>query len=187
MTESTVSGWVWALFAGSIVALFQFLNGPLVAPGGFGFSRWASGFVDIVALPVLVPLFLYLLLFCLKFLSGNVDFAGFALVWIIPGAIVRSLTWGYIQRDFILLVVVPVLWTAIAVGISFFIKLIPGSRPVVIVLSCLAILSIPFSAATSYWAFFSQRTIMGVLFFAAAVAPMLVSVCISFIRTGDRG
>ena len=188
ITGSSTSGWAWALIAGSIVALLQFLNGPLIDPGGFGLSRWASGFVDIVALPVLVPLLVYLLLYLFKFIAGNIDFAGFALLWIMPGAAVRSLTWSAIQHDPILLVLVPILWTAIAAGISFFINLIQtNSRPFVIVLSGLAILFIPFAASTSYWAFFSQETTMGVVFLAAAIAPMLVSVVMSFIRAENGG
>ena len=184
----STSGWAWALIAGSIVAAFQFFGDPLIDPGGFGLSRWASGFVDIVVLPVLVPLLVYLLFFFLKFIAGSVDFTGFALLWLIPIAATRSLTWSAIQRDPILLVLVPVLWTAIAVGIPFFIKCIQdNSRPAMIALFSAAILSVLFAAATSYWAFFSQRTTLGILFLVAAAAPMLVSMVISFIKTGDGG
>jgi len=188
ITGGNTSGWAWALIAGSIVALFQFLNGPLVEPGGFGLSRWASGFVDIVALPVLIPLLVYLLLFFLKIIVGNIDFAGFALLWIMPGAAVRSLTWSAVQRDSILLVLVPILWTAIAIGIPFFIdRILTNARPLVIVLSGLAILFIPFAAATSYWAFFVQETTMGIVFLLIAAAPMLVSVIMSFLKARDGG
>ena len=181
------SGWAWALIAGSIVAVFQFFGDPLIDPGGFGISRWSSGFVDIVVLPVMVPLLVYLLFFCLKLIAGAVDFTGFALLWLIPIAAARSLTWGAIQRDPILLVLVPVLWSAIAAGVPFFIAIIQKSRPGMIALSGAAILSVLFAAATSYWAFFSQRTTMGIIFLVAAAAPMLVSVTMSFIRGGDGG
>ena len=188
ITGSNAHGWAWALIAGSIVALVQFFGEPLIDPGGFGFSRWASGFVDIVALPVLAPLLVYLLFFLLKIVSGTSNFAGFALLWLIPGAAVRSLTWSAIQRDPIPLVLVPVLWTAIAAGIPFFIKLIQSnSRPAMIALFSGAILFVPVAAATAYWAFFSQRTTMGIIFLAAAAAPMLVSVAMSFAKTGDGG
>ena len=186
ITGSNAHGWAWALIAGSIVALVQFFGEPLIDPGGFGFSRWASGFVDIVALPVLAPLLVYLLLFLLKIVSGTSNFAGFALLWLIPGAAVRSLTWSAIQRDPVLLVLVPVLWTTIAAGIPFFISLIQADRrPAVISLCGLGMLFVPFAAATSYWAFFSQQAVMGAVFLLLAAAPMLVSVVLSFIRAGD--
>ena len=184
----STSGWAWALIAGSIVAVFQFFGDPFIDPGGFGFSRWSSGFVDIVVLPVVVPLVVYLLFFCLKFIAGAVDFTGFALLWLIPIAAARSLTWSIIQRDPILLVLVPVLWTAIAVGVPFFIKLMQiKCRPGMIVLSGFGILAVLFAAATTYWAFFSQRVTLGIIFLAAATAPMLVTVVMSFIKTGDGG
>ena len=186
LTGGNTSGWAWALIAGSVAALVQFLNGPLLDPGAFGFSRWASGFVDIVALPVLLPLLVYLALFLLKIISGDLDFAGFALLWIMPGAAVRSLTWSAIQRDPVLLVLVPVLWTTIAAGIPFFISLIQADRrPAVMSLCGLGMLFVPFAAATSYWAFFSQQAVMGAVFLLLAAAPMLVSVVLSFIRAGD--
>lgn len=185
VAESNTSGWAWALIAGSVAAAVQFFRGPLIDPGGFGLSRWMSGFMDIVALPVLAPLFVYLLLFYLKIIAGNADFAGFTLLWLIPGAVARALTWS-VQPDPILLVLVPVLWVAIAVGIPFFIAIMQDSPPSVAALSCLAILVVPAAAASSYWAFFSQRTIMGFLFLLAAAAPMLISATRSFLQT-DSG
>ena len=170
------------------MAGFQFFGDPLIDPGGFGLSRWFSGFADIVVLPVVLPLLVYLIFFFLKFINGSVDFTGFALLWLIPIAAARSLTWSFIQRDPILLVLVPVLWTAIAAGVPFFIKLLQGSnRPVMIVIFSLAILSVLFAAATSYWAFFAQRTTIGIIFLVAAAAPMLLSVVMSFIKAGDGG
>ena len=185
ITTGSNTGWVWALIAGFISALLQFLLGPLVDPVGFGFSRWASGFVDIVALPVLVPLLLYLLLFVLKVVPAVDGFANFALIWLIPTAGARSLTWGALQHDSIVLVLVPILWTAIAVGIPFFINLFQSGRPpAILALFCMAILAVPIAATTAYWAFFSQRTVMGVIFFLVAAAPMTISASLSFFR-GD--
>ena len=187
ITVSNTSGWAWALLGGSLAALLQFLIGPAITPAGFGIARWASGFVDIVAIPALMPLLVYLILFSFRLISGDADYAGFALLWIIPGAIFRSLTWSYIQRDPILLVLVPVLWTAIAVGIPFFISIIQNSRRLTgIILASLAIAAIPLAAATSYWAFFSQRNILGSLFLAVAIAPMVVSAILSF-RAANEG
>jgi len=71
------------------------------------------------------------------------------------------------------------------VGIPFFITLIlSDGRPLVLPAS-LAMLLVPFAAASSYWAFFSHKASMGVIFFLVAALPMLVSVILSFLRAGE--
>jgi len=182
--NNTTAGGVWAILVGSIVAMIQFFLGNMVDPGGFGLSRWISGCVDIVTLPALAPIIIYFFLITFKFISGEPDFANFTLLWLIPGAAIRALSWSSL-RDPILLVLVPVLWTAIAVGVSFFINIIQRGRIFVIIPAFLVILIIPFAAACSYWAFFAQKTYLGLLFLFATVAPMLVSVILSFIRARD--
>ena len=182
VTENKSSaGGVWALIIGSIVALIQFFLGALLDPLGFGFSRWMSGFVDLVSLPALAPILVYFILVCLKFVQGAFEFTNFALLWLIPGAAIRAVSWSA-QSDPILLVLVPFLWTAVAVGVSFFLTIILKSRVFVIVVSSLAILVIPFAAASSYWAFYSQKSMEGSLFLTIAAAPMIVSMVLSFIR-----
>jgi hypothetical protein len=178
------AGGVWAILTGSIVGITRFFLGDLIDPGGFGFSRWISGCIDIVILPALSPILIYLFLVCFKIISGDTDFANFALLWLIPVAAIRAFSWSS-AGDPILLVLVPVLWTAIAVGIPFFISVILKSRLLVIVLSLLAIIVIPFAALSTYWAFYAQRTYLGILFLFAALAPMLVSVILSFIKAGS--
>jgi hypothetical protein len=54
--EMSGKGGVTALLLGSITALVQFSLGSLVNPGGFGFSRWLGGLVDIVVAPAVLPL-----------------------------------------------------------------------------------------------------------------------------------
>ena len=176
--NNSFAGGVWALILGIIAALLQFFLSPVVVPGGFGLSRWMSGFMDIVALPVLVPILIHFILIGFKIISGSADFANFALVWLIPVSAIRALGWSS-QSDPIHLVLVPILWTSIAAGIPFFIALILNSRKWVIVPASLAILIIPFAATSSYWAFFSQKTLYGFLFLLAAAAPMMVSIIIS--------
>jgi len=183
--SDTPAGGIWALLLGSIVALVQFFLGALVEPGGFGFSRWVSGCIDIVALPVMAPIIIYLLLIGLKIVTGSADFASFALLWLIPGAAIRTVNWSS-QSDPILLILVPVLWTAIAVGVSFFITIIQNNRSLLIILAFLAILIIPLMAACSYWAFYSQKSSLGFIFLIAAAAPMLVSVIQSFVQERGR-
>jgi len=182
--NNTAAGGVWAILVGSIVAMIQFFLGNLVDPGGFGLSRWISGCIDIVTLPALLPIVIYLFLIGFKFISGEPDFANFTLLWLIPSAAIKALSWSS-TGDPLLLVLVPILWTAIAVGVSFFINIIQDGEILYLFPAFLAILIIPFTASCSYWAFFAQKTKWGLLFFFATVIPMLISVILSFIRARD--
>ena len=183
MRGANTPGGVLALVGGSIAVLVQFLAGPLLDPGGFGLSRWVSGVVDVVVLPAIVPIVVYTLLVCLKITGEGVDFAGFTLLWLIPSSVIQalSLSWGA-ESNPLFLVLIPILYTAIAVGISFFIELMASGNPFVIALSSLAILVIPFAAATSYWAFFSHQVLIGFLTLFVAATPMLTATVLSFLR-----
>ena len=179
-------GGVWALLLGSVTAIFQFSLGYLVHPGGFGFSRWLYGFVDIVSLPALVPLVVYAVFCLFRVFSGSADFANFALLWLIPVAALRAISWSS-QSDPILLVMVPLLWTALAVGIPFFINCIFAHfRWYVVLPLILCILALPAAAACAYWAFFSQEVLLGFLFFFAALIPVMISVVLGLLRAQLR-
>jgi hypothetical protein len=179
------SGGVWALLLGSVVALVQFFLGNLVNPGGFGFSRWASACIDIVALPAVLPFLVYLVLIICRFLSGPYDFANFALLWLIPGAAIRAVSWSA-GHDPTLLVLAPLLWTSIALGESFFIDLILRSSCwYAFVFLGLAILAIPLTAATAWWAFYSQREFCGLFFLFITLLPFFVSIILSWIKSSD--
>ena len=173
------AGAVWAALAGCITAILQLFLGFAVDPGEFGLSRWLNGFVDIVVLPAMIPLFVYLLLVVFRVVTGPSDFANFAQVWLIPFAIIRALA-GITENDPVFLVLVPFLWTAIAVGIPFFINIILNSPIFAIIPASLGIIVIPLASASSYWAFFCHRNSLGFLLLAAAAAPMLVSMVLSF-------
>lgn len=179
--SNAAAGGIWALLIGSIVALVQFFLGSLVEPGGFGLSRWVSGCIDIVTLPALAPILVYLLLVKFRIIGGTADFANFALLWLIPVAAIRAVSWSA-QSDPVLLILVPLLWTAIAVGVPFFIDLISNGRRWVIAPASLAILAIPFAASCSWWAFYSQKISYGLLFLLAAALPALVSMILAFVR-----
>jgi formate hydrogenlyase subunit 4 len=185
ITGAGGSGGVWALLLGSVHAVFQFSLGYAVHPGGFGFSRWVFAFVDIVSLPVLIPLLVYAACVLLKLFSGGFDFTGFALLWMIPVSALRAISWSS-QSDPLLLVVSPLLWTALAVGIPFFIScMLAHFRMFVLVPAILGILALPVAAAASWWALFSQRTVLGAMLFFVSLAPMLVSVTLDFIKAKD--
>jgi len=169
------SGGVWALLLGSITAIIQFLLGYILSPGGFGYSRLLFGFVEIVSVPVLIPFVMYLLISVFRGFSSNADFADFSLLWLIPVGALRALSWSS-MNDPILLVMAPLLWTALAVGISFFINWMTTSfNPFFAIISILCILILPVSAAATYWAFFSQQTLLGFLLLFVTHIPFLLS------------
>jgi hypothetical protein len=169
--EEAGSGGILALLLGSLVALLHFFLGALINPGGFGLSRWLSGCIDIVVLPALLPLPVYFVLTRFRIVSGKVDFTNFALLWLIPGGALRTVGWSA-QGDPILLVLVPLLWTALAVGFPFCAGLIFRRRlGLLLPLLVLAALGLPFLAATVYWAFFYQKLIWGYLLLLITVIP----------------
>jgi len=182
ITGTGSSGGVWALLVGSITAIIQFFLGNIVSPGGFGFSRMLFGFIDVVSLPVLIPFFLYFLIFIFRGLSYEVDFTNFALLWMIPVAALRAIGWSS-SNDPILLVTVPLLWTAIACGIGFFISwMMRWFRWWKIVVSVPCIAALPLIAAGSYWMFFSQQTLYGILLLFAANIPLILSFIFDALR-----
>jgi hypothetical protein len=123
----------------------------------------------------------YLVLILTKALSGPVDFANFALLWLIPGAAIRAVSWSA-GNDPTLLVLAPLLWTAIAVGVSFFINLFLRFFRWYVIIPCgLCILALPFTAATSWWAFSSQIFSYGMLFLCISFVPLIVSTVLSLV------
>jgi hypothetical protein len=184
-SETESSGEVWALLLGSVVALVRFLLGSFISPGAFGFSRWLSACVDIVALPAVLPLPACVLLVRLRVL-GSVNYANFALLWLIPGAAMRALSWSALNEPS-LLTLTPTLWTAIAVGVSFFIVMMEKSRRWLAIPLAIAAAALPFLAATVYWAFFSQRTWLGILLFVLTMIPAGVSVAVNSRSRPRRG
>jgi hypothetical protein len=168
------AGGVWALLLGSIAALFQFFFGALVGPGGFGFSRWLSGCIDLVVLPVLIPLLVCLLMAGLRVIAGPLDFTGFVLLWIIPMGALRAVSWSS-RGDPILLVLIPLLWSGIAGGLPFLGAVAAGGRLPARIFAVLGILALPFLAATVYWAFFRQELDLGFPLLALTLAPLAAS------------
>ncbi|MDR2534705.1 MAG: hypothetical protein LBD29_01570 [Treponema sp.] len=169
--ERTVSGvaGILSLTLGSIAGLIAFFLGALVDPGGFGLSRWISGFVDIVSVPVLLPFIVFLILLPFK---RTKDFAGFALLWLIPDISIRLVNWS-VQNNPLFLVVVPLLRSGIALGIGFCISLIAVKKVLTVILGIVGIFALPLAGATCYWAFFSHQTGWGYICFAITLIPGL--------------
>ena len=187
ITSAGGSSGIWALLLGSITAIIQFFLGYFISPGGFGYSRWLFGFIDIVSLPVLFPIFLYAILFLTRVFKESADFANFTLLWMIPFAALRALSWSSIN-DPILLITVPLLWTALAAGISFLINLmIINFRWYKILISVPCIAVLPVIAAGSYWAFFSQLTHYGMGLLFAANIPLIIALIFDIRNFAQRG
>ncbi|MDR3335072.1 MAG: hypothetical protein LBT13_09350 [Treponema sp.] len=177
------SGGVWALLLGSITALVQFFQGAFIEPGGFELSRWISAGIDIVGAPALVPLIFCLILMPFRIITDSAELTNFALLWLIPGAVIRTINW---MKDPLLLVLVPLLWTAIAVGIPFFIHLMATSvshrKPLLIIPILLGMLLLPLMATTTYWAFFVQKSSLGFVLIFITMIPLAASIIYSFYK-----
>ena len=178
LPETDTSGGVWAFILGSITAVINFFIDPLFDPGGFAFSRWLSGFI-LVAIPALLPFLVYFLMIVLGLVKDNFNFAGFSLPWLIPGAIFKALNWISLS-DPIPLVLIPILWTAIALGLPFFISFLDPSRKAISIFSVFGGLIVPLAATSSYWAFYSQKAVLGGFFLALVLIPMLLSIIFKF-------
>jgi hypothetical protein len=172
------SGSVWALLLGSIVAIIQFLLGYIFSPGGFGFSRWLFGFFEIVSMPVLLAFVAYFVMYIFNGFSSDADFSNFTLLWLIPVGALRALSWSS-MNDPILLVMAPLLWTAIAVGISYLFEWMTNCfNPFISVLAVFCMVLLPLAAATTYWAFFTQQTILGFFLLLVTHVPFGLSFAI---------
>jgi hypothetical protein len=166
---------------GSIVALFQFFLGAFVNPGGFGFSRWVSACVDIVALPAALPFIICVVFSVLRIVSRESNFTNTAFLWLVPVAALKALSWSA-RSDPLLLLGVPVLWTAIVAGMDFFIRIIRSSWGIATIPAIAGAAALPFLAATAYWALFSQYTAAGFVLFAAALVPAAASIITAFLE-----
>jgi len=172
-------GW-WALLLGCAAILVRYLTDPLVTPAGFGLSCWLSGFVDIVSLPVIVPIAVCVLLIALRHFPSDTDIGGFTLLWLVPLTFYYSVYKSLLYSP-LMLVLVPFLWTTQAAGISFFIGcILKYRRWYVIIPSTLAALTLPLTAATSWWAFYVQQTRTGCLFIFITLMPALISVIVEW-------
>jgi hypothetical protein len=98
----------------------------------------------------------------------------------------RAVSWSALNNPF-LLVLTPALWTAIAVGVPFFIALMGKSPRLLVIPLALAVAALPLLAATVYWAFFSQQNWLGLLLVVPTLAPMGLSVATRFSAPSRRG
>jgi len=175
----TGMGW-WALLLGCAAVLVRYFTGRLIEPVGFGLSCWLSGFIDIVGLPVLVPVVVCVLLIAFRVFPSDVDIGGFTFLWLIPLTFYYSLE-GSLLYSPLMLVLVPLLWTTQTLGVSFFIDcIIKYRRWYIIIPSIPAAAVLPLIASSVWWAFYSQQTKIACLFLFASIIPALVSVMVDW-------
>ncbi|MDR2701646.1 MAG: hypothetical protein LBB72_04365 [Spirochaetaceae bacterium] len=179
--DSGLEGGTWALIIGTIVALFRFFFGSFVHPEGFGLARWVSACIDVVALPAALPFIVGFIFAAFHIISSQGNFTHYAFLWIIPVAAVRALGWSS-QSNPLLFMIVPVLWTAVITGIGFFIRLIQNNWGWIVIPAILGAVALPLAAATAYWAFFAQNSILGIVFMVVSFVPMAVSLIMSFVE-----
>ncbi|MDR1429962.1 MAG: hypothetical protein LBI85_06695 [Spirochaetaceae bacterium] len=180
------TGGVWAVFFGLVIALFQRFAGSPVYAGGFGFLRWVSSFVDIIVFPVLLPLGLCFVFLIFNVFSDSLDMTNFILVWLIPCSILRAMGLESYPPP-MEAVFVPLLWTALAVGMPFFIRMsgeLYGFRSALALAACAAL---PLLGATAYWAFFCQRLFLAYSLAALTVLPMFCTMTIHVVKAERHG
>jgi hypothetical protein len=178
-------GWLALLF-GCAAVLLRYLTGPFVTPAGFGLSCWLNGFIDIISLPVIVPIVICIALVALRYFPSDADIGGFTLLWLVPLTFYYSVDRSLLYSP-LMLVLVPLLWTAQGLGISFFIScILKYRRWYVIIPSILASLALPLTAATSWWAFYIQQTQIGCLSLFFTLMPAVISVIAEWRISGNR-
>jgi hypothetical protein len=177
------SGGAGALLLGSACALARYITGPWIDPGEFGFSRWLSALVDTVGLPALVPFLFFALFSALKIIPFPGDPTGFALLWLVPEGIFRSVNPAG-RYDPVFLTLVPVLWTAIALGIPFFVRFLSnGKQWFRIAVALFGIMTLPLAATACYWAFFCHHLPLGWILLGVTLMPPGFFLSLSLCRT----
>jgi len=175
----TGMGWL-ALLLGCAAVLVRYFTGHFVTPAGFGLSCWLNGFIDIISLPILVPFAVCVALIALRYFPSDMDIGGFTLLWLVPLNFYYSVDRSLLYSP-LMLVLVPLLWTTQTLGISFFIGcILKYHRWYIIIPSILAAAVLPLTAATSWWAFYSQQTQIGCLFLFISLMPAIISLIVEW-------
>lgn len=156
----------------TLISFFKYLNGPVIQSDAFGFIRWLYYFVDILSLPVLVPLLLGLFIFMYLKRGSLYDVMEFTLVYLIPESFFRAIIWSEIP-DPVLLVAVPVLWTALALGLPYLLMLFMEEIGFLSYGSLsMAILIVPL-ANTALWLLYEHAVLPGGLLLLLVLLPCL--------------
>ncbi len=153
-------------------ALLSRAIGDVVPAGLFGFLRWAHLFADRSALPALLPLAAWYALKRFRGAAFDAERTDFILVWLIPVAALRAVTRSA-GGDFSDLVLAPLFWIAIAVGVPPLIDAVGKEYGIRAFASAASAVLVPILCVTADWAFFAHLPLIGLLAFAAGVAPSI--------------
>jgi hypothetical protein len=178
------SGGVLAFVLGSLASVLHYLFYPLVNAAGFGVSRWFFALIDIVLIPAVLPFLFFALLAVSGFFKGGEDPARFVLFALVPAGIIRAIGWS-VRSDPLYLVLIPLLWTMLALGISFFVRLVRESFFPRAIPLLAAIFLMPLIAAAGFWAFYRQMVTAGFALLAVLSIPFFVALaaaCLKFSR-----
>jgi hypothetical protein len=181
------SGGILAFVLGSLVSVLHCLFYPVINAAGFGLSLWLFALINIVLIPAVLPFLFFILLALPGLFKGQADPAKFVLFALVPAGITRAIGWSA-QNDPLYLILVPLLWTMLALGISFLGRLIRESFFPWIIPLLLAVLLLPLTAAAVFWAFYGQMFPAGFILLAALSIPSIVALaaaCFNF--GGGRG
>ncbi|MDR2786113.1 MAG: hypothetical protein LBB83_09400 [Treponema sp.] len=177
------SGGVPALVLGTLVSVLHYLFYPVINAAGFGFSLWLFALVNIVLIPAVLPFLIFALLSVPGFIKSETDPAKFALFALVPAGIIRAIG-SSAQNDPLYLVLIPLLWTMLVLGISFFVQLVRESFSPRIPL-LVAIFLLPLIAAAGFWAFYGQMITAGYILLAFLSIPSVIALaatCLKFNR-----
>lgn len=164
-------GLVLALLGGSFMGVLNFFIPHLIPELSYDVLLWLRGFIDVVAIPVLLPLaFRYVIQIRYKH-KNYIEINQFILIWLIPVALVKSIQWNH-NKDGILLVLVPLLWGALSTGIPWLIKKAEEEIGFISFLVYAAAVLLPVIATTAYWAWVPKLYIVA---FPAALISIIPS------------
>jgi hypothetical protein len=175
------TGGIWAVVLGSILAIIHYFTSPLITSGEFGFLQWMIGFVDVIVFPVITALAVCLLCMLLKIFSATINVTNFLLLWCFPFGVAQMMSHS-LQAGALYLVIVPLIWIALAVGFGFFIKSIPAVKRWIAVFCIIGSVFLPFIAATAYWALYCQDYVLGYSLFGVTLLPMAIRTGMLFVK-----
>lgn len=176
------TGGIWALILGCIFAVVHYIRSPLITSGEFGFLQWVIGFVDVIVFPSLIALVICLIFTFLKMFSATINAANFMLLWCVPFGVFQMMSHST-QAGVLYLVIVPLIWISLAVGLRFFIYMIPLVKRWIAVFCVIATVLLPFIAATAYWALFCHNDIWGYTLLAIMMLPALIHTGTLFVKS----
>jgi len=177
------SGAVWAVLLGSLIGILHFLSGAFVRAEGFGLSRWFFALADIVFVPAVLPVIVFFCFSFFRLFKNQGDLCAFVLLWLIPEGILRTIGWS-VQNDPLYLVLVPLIWTSLALGMSFLVDLACNSFGLWVILPILAAVALPFAAATCFWHLYGNFWLRGAALLLLTLAPAAISVISLLIHRG---